>query len=86
MNHFKHPMTNEKNPKPRRLPRSKKMTDRERLLCKDCHWSNINNENMECHLNAPTVLHGSGTGWSDDKWPHVLEDDYCSDFAFREQK
>ena len=52
--------------------------------CKTCHFSKIYNENMECHYNAPQQVAGSGTGYSAQLWPHVLETDYCCQWYDKE--
>ena len=57
--------------------------------CKDCKWlydvTPTNSElpplpQYECRRYAPQILHGSGTGWSDKKWPTVKQDDWCGEF------
>ena len=54
----------------------------EKYRCDSCFWGRpFCDKKIECHFNAPTVLHGSGTGWSDDKWPTVKYDDYCSEYS-----
>ena len=39
----------------------------------------------ECHRYAPRQLCGSGTGFSNDKWPHLQKDDWCGEFQIKEQ-
>lgn len=49
--------------------------------CFNCIWAkgvgSVVNP-LECHYNAPRIISGSGTGWSDQNWPKVKTDDYCS--------
>jgi len=35
---------------------------------------------FECRKHAPTLLSGSGTGWSSQLFPFVHTDDWCSEF------
>lgn len=39
---------------------------------------------LECRRYAPRVIHGSGTGWSDSKWPKVEKYDWCGEFKPKE--
>ena len=53
--------------------------------CQHCKWFYIETHeegpaDLECHRYAPRVIHGSGTGWSDTKWPSVNHDDYCGEW------
>ena len=49
--------------------------------CEVCwHHESIsgNDRQVECRFHAPQCLHGSGTGWSDQKWSIVHKSDWCS--------
>ena len=40
----------------------------------------------ECRRHAPTMLSGSGTGWSDKLFPGVNEGDWCGEFEPLEEE
>lgn len=39
-----------------------------------------------CRKNAPRILYGSGTGWSDKKWPEQKYNEWCGEHKEREKK
>lgn len=39
---------------------------------------------LECRKHAPTVISGSGTGWSDRLWPYVSYKDWCGDWELEQ--
>ena len=51
--------------------------------CADCLWCMANKEKHECHFYAPQITSGSGTGWSNQNWPFIGIDDYCSEWKPR---
>lgn len=49
--------------------------------CQNCAYGQVSREDkkkIECHYYAPRILHGSGAGWSDTKWPLMNYADWCS--------
>jgi len=53
-----------------------------KLTCKDCTffgvevvekgaWSSADSDLLQCRKYAPRVLHGSGTGWANQRWAEV---------------
>jgi len=51
--------------------------DKER--CKLCRYFDVTSK--ECRRYAPRHLSGIGTGYSNEKWPVVTEDDWCGEFV-----
>lgn len=58
-------------------------------ICENCKWfCDVTPEDnqfppvpqFECRRYAPRILHGSGAGWSDTKWPKVSPGDFCGEF------
>jgi len=54
--------------------------------CKDCKWFWVSEKDefgtstLECRRYAPRILHGSGAGWSDTKFPKINHDDWCGEW------
>ena len=38
----------------------------------------------ECRKYAPRILSGSGTGWSDQHWPHINKNQWCGEWEAKE--
>lgn len=55
------------------------MSNQTQLHCTDCFWCMVRDNKRECHFNAPQIVSGSGSGWSDQSWPIVQPNDYCSE-------
>lgn len=65
------------------------MTERR---CDKCEfWGELSKEDLpdgvyftmatgECRKKAPRIIHGSGTGWSNQKWPYTQYDRWCGEF------
>jgi len=54
--------------------------------CPNCvhgQQSKQKTDKIECHFHAPAILHGSGAGWSDTKWPEMDYDEWCEEFYGR---
>ena len=53
------------------------------LTCEACVFADMsttfNPQTCECRRYAPRVLHGSGTGWSNDKFPTMNITDWCGE-------
>ena len=51
------------------------------IYCIDCKFGNpIKKDSVvECHRYAPRILHGSGAGGSDNKFPIMQRDDWCGE-------
>lgn len=63
------------------------------MKCEDCRWFWItpvdklaDKPESKCRRYAPQILHGSGAGWSDKKWPDVNYDDWCGEYEFQSSK
>ena len=55
--------------------------------CHECFWANYIPARIkfECHFNAPSCIHGVGTGESGIMWPIVSPGDFCSMFQYKQQ-
>lgn len=50
--------------------------------CEVCYFSEPIKDvdfDVECRFNAPQCLHGSGSGWSDQKWPVMRNTEWCAE-------
>jgi len=58
--------------------------------CSACWFSNITKDEerdevyLECRKHAPTILSGSGTGWSHQLFPKVKAEYWCGEFKSHE--
>lgn len=57
-------------------------------ICQVCKHvrSNSDHTGYECHRYAPRIIHGSGAGWSDTKWPTVKSWESCGEFKPKESE
>ena len=55
-----------------------------KVYCKECKYSGEDTDEygnvlFVCRKNAPTKLHGSGTGYEHKRWPIVTDLDWCGE-------
>jgi len=53
--------------------------------CETCAYScytknEETKKRMECRRHAPTIIHGGGVGWSNQKFPFVGEEAWCGEW------
>ena len=56
------------------------------IKCKDCIYSKKNTKKdlendykkaYQCRIRPPQIIHGTGTGWSNQQFPDMNADDWC---------
>lgn len=67
------------------------MSKKRKNICKTCNtfFNDVHIHELEegeCRKYAPRVVHGSGTGWSDTRFPTVDFNDWCGEHSDEEKK
>ena len=66
------------------------------MNCLTCKYSQIDNVREEyskevyrelcCHRYAPRMIHGTGTGFSEWRFPHIDPKNFCGEFELKEKE
>ena len=49
--------------------------------CETCKYCIVDEHiRFVCRRYAPRIIHGSGTDWSDERFPVVAPDDWCGEY------